>query len=64
MADIIENRLDEKDGSLGSSDARPHVAAARDLDERRRAALAQVDDAAFSSVKFSSFLYPCWNYRL
>ena len=39
----------EKDGSLGSSvAAAQRPLAARELDERRRAALAQVDDAAFS----------------
>jgi hypothetical protein len=41
----------EKDGSLQSSiaAARPTAAgAARELDERRRAALSQVDNASFS----------------
>lgn len=40
----------EKDGSFGSSVAAPRPNAARDLDERRRAALSQVDNATFSSV--------------
>jgi hypothetical protein len=57
MAANVENvHSNEKDGSLGSSDvARPHVGAARELDERRRAALSQVDNAAFSSVMISFF---------
>ncbi|KAI0279767.1 phosphate transporter [Russula aff. rugulosa BPL654] len=38
----------EKDGSLGSSVAAPRPNPARDLDERRRAALAEVDNASFS----------------
>jgi hypothetical protein len=51
----------EKDGSLGSSVGAPRPNAARDLDERRRAALSQVDNAAFSSVKLASipFRYRC-----
>jgi len=48
MANTIENRSTEKDGSLQSSDAAPRVSAARELDDRRRAALSQVDNAAFS----------------
>lgn len=38
----------EKDGSLQSSIAAPRQNAARELDERRRAALSQVDNASFS----------------
>jgi hypothetical protein len=38
----------EKDGSLESSVAARRPGAARELDERRRAALAQVDNAVFS----------------
>jgi hypothetical protein len=52
----------EKDGSLGSSVAAPRPNPARDLDERRRAALAEVDNASFSSVKlhrFIPFRYQC-----
>jgi len=45
----IEARTNEKDGSLQSSDGRP-TDRAYDLDARRRAALAQADNASFSSV--------------
>ncbi len=48
MATNIENRSTEKDGSLQSSVGAARPAAARELDERRRAALSQVDNAAFS----------------
>ena len=54
----IEARPNEKDGSIGSSVGRP--ARAHDLDARRRAALAQADEATFSSVPLflpSSFPY-------
>lgn len=44
----IEARSNEKDASLDSSDGRP--VRAHDLDARRRAALAQADEATFSSV--------------
>ena len=46
----IDARTNEKDGSLDSSDARPGRTTAYDLDSRRRAALAQADNASFSSV--------------
>jgi hypothetical protein len=45
----IDARPNEKDGSLDSSDGRP-TGRAHDLDARRRAALAQADEATFSSV--------------
>jgi len=45
----IEARSNEKDGSLDSSDGRTG-GRAYDLDARRRAALAQADNASFSSV--------------
>ncbi|KAI0303635.1 inorganic phosphate transporter [Multifurca ochricompacta] len=50
MATNVETNYPEKDvGSLQSSvAAHPHYNAARDLDESRRAALAQVDNATFS----------------
>jgi hypothetical protein len=50
-ANIDNHRSTEKDGSLGSSAGAVAPVAARDLDERRRAALSQVDNASFSSVK-------------
>ena len=47
----------EKDDSLQSSIAAPrHQGAARELDERRRTALNQVDEADFSYVKLDRFL--------
>lgn len=45
----VEPRSLEKDGSLESSVV-PRHSAARELDERRRAALAEVDNASFSLV--------------
>lgn len=50
-ANIDNHRSDEKDGSLGSSVGAAAPGGARELDERRRAALSQVDNATFSSVK-------------
>ncbi|KAF8486185.1 phosphate permease [Russula ochroleuca] len=47
-ANIDNHRSTEKDGSLGSSAGAVAPVAARDLDERRRAALSQVDNASFS----------------
>lgn len=47
----------EKDGSLGSSIAAPRPHVARELDEKRRAALSQVDNAQFSSVKLHISLF-------
>lgn len=44
----MATQINEKDGSLQSSVAVPHRSAARELDERRRAALSQVDNAEFS----------------
>jgi len=45
---VMATNSNEKDGSLQSSIAAPRLIAARELDERRRAALAQVDNAEFS----------------
>jgi hypothetical protein len=48
---VMTTNSNEKDGSLQSSVAAPVTrvpGAARELDERRRAALSQVDNAAFS----------------
>ncbi|KAH9989471.1 hypothetical protein BJV77DRAFT_963930 [Russula vinacea] len=47
-ANIDNHRSDEKDGSLGSSVGAAAPGGARELDERRRAALSQVDNATFS----------------
>jgi len=44
----IESRTNEKDGSLSSSVGQRGAIAAHELDERRRAALAQADNAPFS----------------
>jgi PHS family inorganic phosphate transporter-like MFS transporter len=44
----IESRTNEKDGSLESSVGQRGAVAAHELDERRRAALAQADNAPFS----------------
>ena len=52
----IEPRTNEKDASLDSSDGRP--VRAHDLDARRRAALAQADEATFSSVPLFLSLLP------
>lgn len=53
MAANIESRPNEKDASLQSSvaGAGGQTHAARNLDERRRSALAHIDNASFSSVK-------------
>jgi PHS family inorganic phosphate transporter-like MFS transporter len=51
MAANVENRPNEKDASLQSSVAGGQHVAARNLDERRRSALAHIDNASFSSVK-------------
>ncbi len=49
MATYVENRSNEKDGSLQSSvDAPRRQSAAHELDEKRRAALSHVDNATFS----------------
>lgn len=48
MANLLESRANEKDGSLESTDGRRIGIAAQELDERRRAALAQADNAPFS----------------
>jgi hypothetical protein len=56
----IETHSNEKDGSLQSSvnqNARVGAGgAARNLDERRRAALSHIDNAAFSLVLFCLLL--------
>jgi hypothetical protein len=45
----MASNVNEKDSSLQSSDAAPRVrGAARELNEERRAALSQVDNAVFS----------------
>ena len=60
----IEARSNEKDASLQSSDGRP--VAAHELDARRRAALAQADEAVFSLVllffplPFVDIIVPSW----
>jgi PHS family inorganic phosphate transporter-like MFS transporter len=56
MAANIDQHSPEKDASLQSSvAARPSVA--RDLDERRRSALAHIDNASFSLVKLPEHLF-------
>ena len=59
MASNIDQHSPEKDGSLQSSVAPRPANAARDLDEKRRSALAHIDNAAFSSVKFPKLFSPC-----
>ena len=59
MAANIETHSNEKDiGSLHSS-ANQHarVSAARNLDERRRAALSHIDNAPFSLVLFGPICF-------
>jgi hypothetical protein len=59
MAANIEHSTNEKDGSLQSSVGRPGPhGAAHELDAHRRAALAQADNAQFSSVLISSPFSP------
>lgn len=53
----MASHTNEKDGSLQSSVAAQRPNAVRELDERRRAALSQVDNASFSSVKLHRFLH-------
>lgn len=59
MAANIESRPNEKDASLQSSvaGAGGQTHAARNLDERRRSALAHIDNASFSSVKKKKLLF-------